>query len=765
MMERQHLALRSGEASPLSGSEFAPGSIQIQVLGQSPSEPRMDQADGASSYWRVVMRRKFTILGIALVCALVAFLAGLPQEPEYQARTSLEIQGINENFLNIREVDPTGGATNDSPEAYIQTQVKLLQEDALVERVATKLRLDRRPEFAARSGRLGWLRRLLRIAPPRPIPPLEQAVEWASDRLRVRVAGQTRVVEVLFDSPDPQLAADFANTLANEFIEQTLEVRWQAAQKTSQWLTRQLDDLKSKLERSQAQLLAYADAAGLLITSDKGNVAEEKLRQLQEELSRSQAERVARQSRYETAASSPPDSLPEVLDSEAMRSLRAQLNDLRRQLSELSVQFTPAFYKVKNVQAQIAEIESILKKQRADIVDRIRNEYESALRREKLVAGAFADQALVVSRLAAKAVEYDLLKHEADTNRALYESMLQKVKEAGVASAIRASNIRVIHPARPPSRPHKPNLPLNAGLGFGGGLLLGILFALNRERAGGRIRLPGDAALYVEVPELGVIPSAGSRGIVDSAGPRSHVELAMWERKPSPLAESFRATLASILFAGKDGKRPGVIVITSPRPGAGKTTMVTNLGIALAEINRRVLLVDGDLRKPRLGLIFGLPKRPGLGQILREGRPIEDYAPDELACTTTVPGLYVLPAGAESEDISSLLYSERMAELLWRARLEYHTVLIDSPPMLALPDARILGKVSDGVILVFRAARTTREEALAASQRLRDDGTLVLGAILNDWEPGDGPGAYYSSPYWTAGRRAPAPNRSGGGFR
>jgi succinoglycan biosynthesis transport protein ExoP len=708
---------------------------------------------GFESHGQTILRHKGAVLLMAAVCGLAAWLVSLWQRPVYQARTSLEIQAFNENYLNIREIDPTTDNGVYSPET-LQTQIKILQEGALLDRVVDKLGLASNPEFSGKPGGFTKLERLLGAPPARPLPAREQAAAAAARNLKVRASGQTRLVEILYDSGDPQLAAAFANTLANEFIEQNLELRWQSTQKTGEWLTHQLGDLKQELEQSQEQLLSYAREAGLVFTSDKGSLAEGGLRQLQEELARAISQRMAGQAAYEAAEAASPESLPQVLDSATLSAAQVQLNDLQRQRAELSTQFTPAFYKVKNVEAQIKALEAIQKREQAKIIERLRDEYAAALRREKMVASAYGEQVKLVSSQAQQAVHYDMLKREVDTNRNLYDSMLQKLKEASFASAMRASNIRIVSPAKPPASPYKPNPALNLALGLASGGVLGVIFVLHRERAGRNIRAPGEAGLYLDLPELGVIPLASRdpEGRVFGGGlagmlamvsrgtaPKRSLELVTWEQKTSLMAESFRATLASLLFSGRDGNRPRVLVLTSPEGGAGKTTVASNLGIALAEINRRVLLIDGDFRKPRLHRVFQLPGQPGLGQLLREERPIEDYSSDRLVCATEIPGLYVLPSGPENDNLASLLYSTRMAELLWRFRLEFHTVLIDAAPML-LPDARILGRLADGVILVLRAGRTTREQAFAIHQRLTQDGTLVVGTILNRWEPRD---SYY----------------------
>jgi capsular exopolysaccharide synthesis family protein len=708
-------------------------------------------------YWDILRRHKGTLILIAFLGFLCSLLLTLPQTPIYQARASLEIQNLNENFLNMRDVSPTANEDGSYPPEYdLQTQVKILQSESVLERVIAKLNLEKKLLAEKNRGRLAAWRNALGLPELRPESAREEALRLITKNLKVGTEVKTRLVEILYDSKDPQLAADFVNTLTAEFIQQNLEARWKTTQQTGEWLTRQMEDVRIKLEKSEDELQIYAHASGLLFTSEKvgsllieDNVAEEKLRQLQEELSKAHGDRVAKQSRYELASTAPPESLPEVLDDKTLGEYQVKLTDLHRQLAELSSSLTPAHPAVNKVQAQVTTLESALEKERTNVIRRIRNEYESAYRRENLLAANYASQARLVSEEAAKVAHYNILKSDVDTNRQLYDSMLRNVQEAGMTSALRASNIRVVDSAQPPTRPYRPNLALNSALGLLAGALFGFVFVVIRERADRSIQGPGEAALYLEVPELGVIPSAdaeqsrcfayyhNAKVIEDKQaenGKRSRqVELVTWQREPSVLADSFRATATSILYAGENGTRPRVIVLTSASPGEGKTTVASNLALALAEIGSPVLLVDGDLRKGRLHEIFEVSNAWGLSDLLA-GKELPQGR-EQMFIGTGYQRLFLLPAGSPAPSISGLLHSPRTLEFLNHAREEFHTVIIDTPPMLQMPDARVLGRLADGVILVVRSAQTTRETAAAAAQRLTEDGTRVLGTILNKWDP------------------------------
>ncbi len=701
-------------------------------------------------YWDILRRHRGTLVLTAFLGLLAALLFTLPQTPVYRARASLEIQNLNENFLNMRDVNATtneGGAY--PPEYDLQTQVKILQSESVLERVILKLNLARRFSSEEASSRLSAWRKTLGLPDSRSAPTREELLRRVTKNLTIETEPKTRLVEILYNSPDPRLAADFANALTAEFIQQNLEARWKTTQQTGEWLNSQMEDVRIKLEKSEDELQSYAGATGLLFTSEKDNVAEEKLRQLQEELSKAHADRVARQSKYELASKASPESLPEVLDDKTLGEYHVKLTDLRRQLAELSSTLTPVHPAVKKVQAQITALDSALEKERSNVILRIRNEFESAQRRENLLAANYAAQARLVSEQAAKVAHYNILKREVDTNRQLYDSLLRNVQEAAMSSALRASNIRVVDSARPPTRPYRPILLLNSALGLLAGALFGIAFVVMSERADLSIHAPGEAALSLGLPELGAIPSAdaeGSRCFAyyhnkkrikgETAGNDkrpARVELVTWQRKPSVLADSFRATLTSILFSGENGDRPRIIAVTSANPREGKTTVASNLALALAEIGWTVLLIDGDLRKGRLHEIFQVPNTWGLSDLLAGKNPPRDHP--RMAIKTGCRDLYLLPTGSPPASISSLLHSSQAEESLKRLRQEFQTIIIDTPPMLNIPDARVLGRLADGTILVVRSAQTTRETAAAAARRLKEDGTRVLGTILNEWDP------------------------------
>ena len=378
---------------------------------------------------------------------------------------------------------------------------------------------------------------------------------------------------------------------------------------------------------------------------------------------------------------------------------------------------------------------------------------------------------------AVKVTHYKILKREVDTSRQLYETMLERLKEASIASALRASNIRVVDDALPPGGPYKPDVSRSCLMGLLCGLCLGVAYAVFRERADRTIQDPGDVTYYLNLPELGVIPAGSlqpavkggkvreslspgkseNNGLgmpVNGNGHHRHadssidrIELETWTKRTSLLAESFRTTLTSIFYSAKSGARPRVLVLTSASPKEGKTTVASNLAISVAEIHHRVLLIDADMRRPRLHKIFGIEHTNGLSDVLMESQPLKDSQAELAVYPTRVAGLYLMPSGTQRHNASTLVHSDRLPELMAILRRKFDTIIIDTPPMVNISDARMLARHGDALILVVRSAQTTRDAAALAQRRFTEDGVPVMGVILNGWNPKT-PGYHYYRYYY-----------------
>ncbi len=742
--------------------------------------------DGSASllaeYASLFKRRRSMILLFTLAGALLGWAITIGMEPVYRARTSLDIQNLNADFLNMKAVSQTGSEAGSS-EAYVQTQIKLLQSDTLRERTVEAIKRQPINKPLEREDLISAVKRDLHLSAGQIVPDAA-LLEYTAKRVKVKPVGLTRLVEVTCDSWSPSFAAEFCNTLTREFANQDRDVRFNQAKTTSEWLSRQLADVKESVDQAQKKLEAKTGTDALTLKEGGASVAEEKLRELQAELMKAQASRVEKQAQYEISTSAPPDSLPMVLDSSQLRDDQVKLDDLRRQVAALVPPLTEANPKVQHLRAQIREIEDSLAKEKNNVLERMHNEFQAASHRETLLNSAYRSQEARVSLEQGREQQVSMLRREVDSGEQLYQTLLQRVKEAGFASAMQASTVRVVDAARMPVAPISPQRGISAAVGLLLGLLAGVGCAFFNERTQTVLRGPGEVTRYLNLRELGVIPSA-RRGLhkaeakpglprlspqatsllvspaklsalesgpatakAQRSKPHRALDMAVWRDHASLVAEAYRNTTYSVLLAGQETERARTFVITSPSVGEGKTTVTCNLGLALAQANRRVLLIDGDLRKPRLHKAMDVPNGIGLRDVLR-GDIDASLTPAASFCRTTqVPGLSVITSGTGSEEPSGLLHSERFRTLLDRLAGEFDFVLIDSPPMLHMADARILAGISNGVILVFRARVTDLETAAAARDLFLDDHVRVIGTILNDFDPSkEGKARYYNSYY------------------
>jgi capsular exopolysaccharide synthesis family protein len=708
--------------------------------------------EASVNYSALLRRHRNAVAAIVGGTLLLSVLYTLVAPKVYKSEVILEVMGINQDFLNSKEVDPTSNQV--TGDQYIETQTKLLKSPPVVARTAQVLGPKVPGAVAAGEGVIGTVRQWVG-APAAATPAEGEAVilKMLNDA-KVKVDGTSDLISLTVLGPEPQLTADAANTLTQQFIEQAQEARSGSAGDTNKFLVAQLTDARKKLQDSENDLQNYARQTGIVIPSEsQESVAADKLRQIQSDLAKAEADEADSQAQVEVSHSAPSEAMPQVLDDPTLRDNRSRLADLRRQLSDLSVTLTPANYKIQQLKAQIADLEEQSARQSANIIKRLGVQNSATNRRKQLLSQAYNQQLGVVSDQSVKEVRYNILKKEVDANRDIYQSMMQRVKEASVVAALRSSDVRVVSPGTATNSPYRPSFPLNMSLGLLLGLTFSTCYILLRERNDASLRSPGQSVKHLNVPELAVIPSARignseripltlrnlngvtaltetKNGLTGSKSALVDKDMVQWCQDETMMADAYRSAITSILLSRVNGVSPRVILVTSPRPKAGKTTTVANLGISLAEIGRRVLLIDGDLRRPRLGKLFGLQFATGLSDALIDGGT-GAITLDSVIRTSPVPGLSVLPGGSEPANISKLLHSTYLDSLIETARSEYDFVLIDSPPMMGMADARLLSRNADGVILISRAGETSPEQLGEARERLADDGTPVIGTILN----------------------------------
>ncbi len=733
-----------------------------------PRSNRPDEQRGSlfSDYIRTISRHRWPIAAFAFAGVILSFLLNLTALPYYRARTSLDIQSLNGEFLNQRSVSPTG--EGGAPiEVNVQTQVKLLQSETLLQRTVDKLKAEAPPADLHSTDLASSLARDLHLGGSKTIP-YAMLVDDTSKRVVVKPFGVTRLVEITCDSWNAAFAAKFCNTLTTEYRNLDLETRGEESDRTSQWLTTQVADIKTKAEESERKLVAATGGNGLILSQDSNSVGEDHLRTLQGELVRAQADRMEKEAQLRTAGAAAPGTTPGVLDSPEYRNYQQKLSDLRAEVARLVPPLTEENPKVIHLRSEIAEVEQGMSAARSTSSDRLQNEYESARHREMLLNAAFQAQEGAVSSDLGKAAQVNLLRREVESEQQLYQTMLQRAKEASLASAMQASTMRVVDAAKAPRIPFTPKRGGAAAAGLLLGTLCGVGMAFYKDRKIQVFRVPGEVERFLHVMELGVIPTADNHRGHFSAPLRSSLipfnrtaglsqvdtsedgalGLAKWGDAFSVVAEAYRSATFSILLTDDASRRARVYVVSSPNAGEGKTTVTSNLGVALSKSKLRTVIVDGDLRKPGMHTALNVPNNFGLRNILRGEIDAERAPVDAFAKPTAIPNLFIIPAGTGSEEVVELLHSAHLASLIDRLHREFDVVLIDTPPMLHMADARIFAHYAQGVLLILRAGVTSREQASKARDLFDRDRVRLVGTILNAFDPRtEGQKNYYQSYY------------------
>lgn len=721
-------------------------------------EPEDSRSSLLVEYLRTILLHRWLILSLAGAGVLASVLIHLNTQPVYRTRTSLDIQSLNSDFMNMKSIDPTEGTPSDTA---IQTQIKLLQSDSLMDRVKTRIASEPHPDSISRTDQLSRMKQSLHLGQPAPIR-YDKLLDNTANGVKVKPLGITQLVEITCDSWDPAFAAQFCNTMTSEFQEEDLDSRGEQAKRTSDWLMHQAADIRQKAEEAQQRLIAATGNDGLVLAQPTDTVGEDALRDLQGEIVKAQADRMEREAQLAIARSASADSLPNGAQGPTYAADKAKLTDLEDEVAALVPPLTEANPRIIHLRSQIKQVQASMAQENASSIQRLQNEFNAAKHREELLRSAYHVQEGAVSSDLQKASQIDLLRREVQSEQQLYQTLLQRAKEAGFASAMQATTIRVVDLAQKPKIAVYPQRITAAAVGLIIGSLLGILISFFKERHSTALRLPGESERLLNLEELGVIPSPKAlRGVaaarsrtlegapvlkLPKPGSRA-AQTAAWNDDFSLVAEAYRSTTHSILRAERQNQAR-VYVVSSPNAGEGKTTVIANLGIALSKSKLRVVLIDGDLRKPTLHSVLGVPNDSGFRDVLRGDFEFDGQWIKTVCKATTFHGLSLIPSGSGHEPASDLLHSPHFKELLRLLSEEFDVILVDTPPMLHIADARIFAGQAHGAILIFRAGVTTRDQAINARVLLDRDQVRVVGSILNDFNPKrEGKQRFYSSYY------------------
>jgi capsular exopolysaccharide synthesis family protein len=708
------------------------------------------------AYWRVIRKRRWTILTIFVTLVAIVFVWTLMQKPVYRATALIEIERESPDIPTGQE--PFEIQDADVSSSYLETQYKILGSITLARRVIEQLGLEKLEEFNPPSI-WAWLGSEESQASEQGNSPAafqpgsksyHKVLRSFDERLAVRPVRRSRLVEVSFESQDPELAARVANALVATYVKRTVEEREKAIEEVSEWVTRQLAGVKSRLAESEKELQAYVRRNGLQFLdaeSSSENIVNRRLRQLQAELTSAEAARHAKESLHRLVEAGDYGSLPRLYQNVILEDLLTiQVTGLRRDLEQLAAASPADDPQVKRLQSQIDEIESILARERERVVERVANDYRAAVGRESLVRQAFEGEQKRARQISDKLVQYNILKREVETNKSLYGGLLGRLKQTVVSAELKFSNIRIIDAADPPDRPVRPRWVLNLALAVIFGLSLGIGGAFLQEHLDNSLKSPEDVERILRVPTLAVIPS------VNSLNDRWHgvsAFLSRWKwpatgktmpmaeqgeqwlridqngQQNSALSEAVRSLRSSVLLATPK-RLSRSLLVSSAQLGEGKTTIASNFAISLAQLGHRVLLIDSDMRNPCVHKVFEIKDKPGLVTYLTSQ---QDWK--AMVRPVGLAGLDALVSGPVPPNPTELLSSERMRTLVREATADYNFVVLDSPPLLYVADSRILATLVEGVLLVVQVGATPCDLVQRAQFQLRDVGANVIGVVLN----------------------------------
>jgi len=690
---------------------------------------------------RILHKHRVMIATVVVVMAAVVTVVTYRIKPVYEASARIEINGETPDLSNLRELFLQMPSTED----YVQTQVRILQGDDLAMQTVRAMRLYENPEFAVRRPGSN------ENAPFTSTEEL-RLIEAFHGHLTVGVVRSSRLVEVKFDSTAPKLAADAVNTLADLYVENNYRKKYESAMQASNWMAGQLRELKVKMEQSHEALIKYERDNQIFALDQGQNVTVTKLGDLNKDLTAAESDRMAKESQYQLVKTHRLDDLASVMQSPMIQELQRQRSQVANSLAEAQATLGPKHPKVVQYERQLQELDKQLEAQKQVAAGRIESDYQAALNREQLLRRAFDQQKNEANHLNSKLVEYSLLRRDYETNQQLYEGLLQRLKEAGISSGLRSSNIHVVDRARPPINPVRPRKSLNILLSLIVGLALGCALALFNEYLDNSVKIPEDVEQLVNLPVLGIIPSVSSvmsyvarRKPLPRAGATSGAtsELATVAQPQSVVSEAYRALRTSILLS-TSRHAPQLILISSGQPREGKTTTALNLAITLAQRGDRVVLIDTDLRRPRIHRSFQMTNDRGLSTFLTSQAPLDELA----RAVKQVPNLFVITSGPTPPNPAELLSSEPLEALFAELRRHFDFIVLDSPPAISVADSMILAAHADGVMLVVHGGVTTRETLKHTTKLMTSVNARILGIVLNNVDVRSVDYKYYYSNYY-----------------
>ncbi|MGA7635767.1 MAG: polysaccharide biosynthesis tyrosine autokinase [Candidatus Acidiferrales bacterium] len=709
---------------------------------QVPREPHL------LDYLIILRKHQWLIIAFLFTVVTVVTIASFKMKPEYEAAARVEIDKESQTMQQPFSDAGAYGEYEDS-EAYIETQTKILESETLAMMTIKSMDLTRYPEFGGSPSAIAWQH-------PGPSGQRPAILGAFLGRLSVKRVPNSRLIEVQFAAENPQLAAQIVNNHLQNYVEQNFRSKYDATIQASNWLSAELEELRIKVEKSEDARIAYERENQIWQIDEKQDITTQKLSDLSKAVTDAQTDVTQKEAVYRMAVSGNVDALPEARSNPVISNLMTRKSALEEQYAEALDQYGPNFPKVLRIAAQQKEVDDDLAKARKTMVESVEEDFTTARTHADLLQEALDKQKVEANGLAEKLVQYHILQHDAESNKQLYDGLLQKLKEAGITAGLRSSNIRVVDPALAPTTPSRPQKARNISLAFLVGLVGGVGLALFREYLDNTVKSPDDIESLTGLPSLAVVPSLpglnATQGrfsrLAREAAPQSatgpRVELLSYVQPKSQISEAFRALRTSLLLSQADHP-PQVILVTSALPREGKTTAAVNLAVTLAQLGDRTLLMDSDLRKPgiRRALNLTVGKEVGLSSYLAGVSTLDEVTIPH----PTINNLVALTTGPVPPSPADLLSSHRMREAIVELRHRFKFIVIDSPPVMAATDPVILSALTDGVLLVVRSGETPKEAFTRTRDLLAAVKCRLLGVVLNAVDS-SAPDYYYSYRYY-----------------
>lgn len=717
-----------------------------------PASANDEESIDIRHFFSVALRYKWSILGLAVAVGILAALITLTLPPKYSAQATILIESNRSKPVSIESV--YGESITDQ---FYLTQVEIIRSRQVIARLIDHLALDHEqllPPDANNGDDGGWQDML-----PEWLMPAREKVELSAEQKRqaaigiiygnldVTLISGSQLAVIAFESYDPKLAALIPNQLAETYIEMDLEARMQMVERASNWLTQNLEGLRGKLERSEQALQEFRDKERLVDVGGVRSVSTNQLQEISTDLvdvrrKRAEAETIYRQTR---ALRDNPlgglESVPAILRHPLVQSLKQSEVEAERVVKELSHRYGPKHPKMIAAKQNLSSVRRNLRSQILTVVDGIETDYRVALNNERALNAELGQSTKEVQQVSKKEYQYNVLAREVETNKQLYDLFLTRFKETDTVGDFQTTIARVVDMATVPSIPFKPRKKMIVALATFLAGIIGILLALLRDHLDNTVTSGEQIEAELGLNALGIVPFIGKRKHT-----REKMGRALVDNADNGFSEAIKSIRTSVMLSGIDDPHQ-ILLVTSAVPGEGKTTVSTNLSVAIGQMER-VLLIDADLRRPSVGKSLGIDsKHPGLSDLVAGLAPFE-----ECVVRFEDAKIDVIPAGQIPPNPLEIISTKRFKATLTKLAEHYDRIIIDAPPESAVSDPLVLSTYANAVVLVVKVDSTPKDVVAGAVKKLQHVDAPLLGVVLNQFMPRKhGYYGYYGGRYYRYG--------------